>query len=110
MQHQEVHATTFDRLQQEIQVHDSSFVLPHRLDSLTAKEIRPLFNTATRALTKCQQDATNIRFRSYYDLIALYESDTDPATMSELARKAKAVRKQLLEKSDACFLITSGRL
>jgi hypothetical protein len=93
--HQEVHAPTFDRLQQEIQVYDSSFVLPHRLDSLTAKEICPLFNTATRALTECQQDATNIRFRSYYNLMALYESDTDTATLPESTRKAKAVRKTI---------------
>ena len=68
---QEAHDLTFDRLQQEIQAYDSSFVLPHRSDVLTASEIRPHLNTATRALTKCQRDATDIRFRSYYDLVTL---------------------------------------
>jgi hypothetical protein len=45
--HQEARDLMFDRLQQEIQAYDSSFVLPHRTDVLTASEIRPHLNTAT---------------------------------------------------------------
>jgi hypothetical protein len=94
--HQEACDLTFDRLQQEVQAYDSSFVLPHRSDVLTASEIRPHLNTATRTLTKCQRDAIDVRFRSYYDLVTLYASDTNPDTRKkESARKAKAVRKPI---------------
>lgn len=53
------------------------------------------FSQGTKALTKCQKSATDIRYRSYYDLAATYSSDTNPATRKDSARKAKIVHRTI---------------
>jgi hypothetical protein len=52
-------------------------------------------NDATKELTKCQKSATDIRYRSYYNLAATYSSDTNPATRKDSARKAKIVHRTI---------------
>ena len=85
----------FTRFQNEVREKDPLFSLPHLTDILEASDIRPHLNAATRALAKCQKSATDIRFRSYYDLAATYASDTNPSTMADSKRKAKIVRKTI---------------
>jgi hypothetical protein len=52
-------------------------------------------NQATRCLHKTQKAATELRFKTYQDLLAVYQSDTDPNTVKESARKAKIVKRTI---------------
>ena len=96
--HQERHTDIFERLQNQIQHDDPAFVLPFLTIDIPTSEIRKHLNDATRELTKCQKSATDIRYRSYYDLAATYSSDTNPATRKESARKAKIVHRTITSK------------
>ena len=82
--HNETHDAIFERLECQITAADSTFKLPFR--SVQLPEIRSHLNLATKALTKVQTNATEVRYRSYYDLAAAYASDTHPDTMKESAR------------------------
>jgi hypothetical protein len=83
------------RLQNKIRQSDPSFCLPHLNTPMTAEEVRRKLNSATRHLRKIQQSATENRFKAYQDLLALYQSDTNPDTSKESSRKAKIVKRTI---------------
>jgi hypothetical protein len=86
---------TIDKLEAAVQSHNAKFAFPLRDTTLTIEEIRVHFNAATKALTKCQADAEGHRTQCQYDLLAKYETDTDPAMQEELKWKAAIVRRSI---------------
>jgi hypothetical protein len=92
---EENYHTTFLRWQEKVRVHQPSFSFEHLNDVLTLDQVREHFNRANRVFRKCQRQATSLRHQTYYDLLALYEDDTDPSTKTESIRKARIVRNTL---------------
>jgi hypothetical protein len=86
---------TIARLQNQIRLVDANFQIPHINSILSSEEIRKHLNQATRCLHKTQKAATELRFKTYQDLLAVYQSDTDPNTVKESARKAKIVKRTI---------------
>lgn len=86
---------TFERWQAQVQVHDPAFILPHLGEVLPISRIRERFNQATRLFRKCQRSSTDLRLKTYQDLLDSYEEDTNPNTQSESNRKAKIVQKTI---------------
>ena len=93
--HSTSYKETFDRIEAQTQVKDPTFELPLRTELLSVTDIRKHLNAATKNLNKRQREAAGLRTQCYYDLLATYESDTDPDTQKESARKAKIVRSTL---------------
>jgi hypothetical protein len=79
--HDENYATTFDRIEQLAQQSNTKFVLPLRSAALTLVQVTTNLNSAAKHLRECQKNSIDIRFRSYADLLAKYETDTNPETM-----------------------------
>ena len=91
LKHEEHYHDTFDRMEQLVRQSNPTFALPQRHESLQLDTVKERLNTARKALQKCQLDSTELRFRSYLDLLAVYENDTDPTTKASSVKKAKIV-------------------
>ena len=91
----EDYTSTFQRWQSQVQVHDSSFRLPHLGDLLSLEQVREHLNRSTRTFRRLQKQSTPLRLQTYQDLLASYEDDDDPGTREESRRKAKIVRNTL---------------
>ena len=89
------YSENIDKLEAAVRAHDPSFSFPFKYEVLPIEEIRIHFNAATKALTKCQDNAEGHRIQNQYDLLAQYESDKDPATKEESNRKAVIVRRNI---------------
>jgi hypothetical protein len=95
VQHSENYSGTFDKMEQLIRQHTPSFDLPSRSAISSLEDIKSSLKVAETNMRKCQKDSIDLRFRSYIDLLATYENDTNPNTKSESKRKAKIVRNTL---------------
>jgi hypothetical protein len=95
LKHAEDYTMTISRLQGQVQQNDSSFQFPHREDDITISEVRRHLKQATKTLHEMQKGATELRFKTYQDLLAIYKSDTDPDTRVESNRKAKIVKRTI---------------
>ena len=89
--HSETYSTTFRRMEQQTQHHDTAFILPFRDVPLPLSEIQKQLKNAKQALTTSQKNSTDLRFRCYTDMLAVYENDTNPSSRRESERKAKIV-------------------
>jgi hypothetical protein len=76
-----------DKLEAAVWAHDLSFSFPFKDDVLPIEDFRIHFNAATKALTKCQDNAAGHRIQNQYDLLSKYESDTDPVTIKEESKR-----------------------
>ena len=94
------YSSSFIRWQEQVQVYDPTFVLPHLGQPLSLEAIRESFNSATRSFRRYQKQSVPLRFKAYEDLLEIYEDDTDPGTKAESRRKAKIVRRTLA--SETC--------
>jgi hypothetical protein len=102
--HGENHTISIDRLEAKIQRIDKSFHLPDKTRSHDLFEILKKLKIASADLRAIQKRATQLRYQSYYDLLAKYKSDTDPATNYDSQRKAKIVQNTIkAEKCRAMF-------
>jgi hypothetical protein len=83
------------RLKDAVRAYNPDFSFPLKDEILTIEEIRKHYSAATKALSKCQENAEGHRIQCQYDLLAKYESDTDPATQEESKQKVKIVRRNI---------------
>ena len=100
LQHQENYEGTFDRITQTVAQHNPNFQLPFRHETLTLEETRHQLKEATKTLKSRQRDSVALRYRSYNDLLSVYESDTNTRTSKESKGKAKIVRNTI--RSEQC--------
>ena len=100
IQHLENYSGTFNKMEQLLRQHTPSFSLPSRNDHISEEDIKSNLKAAETHMRKCQKDSIDLRFRSYVDLLATYDTDNNPATKPESNRKAKIVRNTL--KSERC--------
>ena len=98
--HDEDYATTFDRIEQLARQSNTKFALPLRLVALTLDQVTTNLNSAATHLRKCQKNSIDIRYSSYVDLLAKYETDTNSETMKQSKRKAGIVRNTI--RSEQC--------
>jgi hypothetical protein len=82
---------TFQRIEQQTQQHDPTFILPFRGVPLPLTEIQTQLKSAKQHLQLSQKNAVDLRYRCYTDLLATYDNDTNPSTKKESQRKAKIV-------------------
>jgi hypothetical protein len=82
-------------LQAQIQQNDKNFQFPFLNVALTLTEIRINLNKATKDLHAIQKGATEMRFKTYQDLLAKYTADNDPETRPDSNRKAKIVKRTI---------------
>ncbi|KAI2505799.1 hypothetical protein MHU86_8661 [Fragilaria crotonensis] len=104
--HDEDYATTFDRIEQLAQQSNTKFVLPLRSVALTLDQVTTNLNSAATHLRKCQKNSIDIRFSSYIDLLAKYETDTNSETMKQSKHKAGIVRNTI--RSEQCRTMYSN--
>lgn len=104
--HDEDYATTFDRIEQLAQQSNTKFVLPLRSVALTLDQVTTNLNSAATHLRKCQKNSIDIRFSSYVDLLAKYETDTNSETMKQSKHKAGIVRNTI--RSEQCRTMYSN--
>ena len=87
------YTNTFDRMEALARQHDPTFSLPLRHSQhLTTIEVKVHLNLARIHLWNCQKRSSDIRFKSYLDLLAEYVNDTNPSTQKESTRRAKIVK------------------
>ncbi len=68
---------------------------------LSVGEIKDHLNQSTEFLNTCKANSTELRYKCYHDMVAIYENhDNDTTTMKELQRKSKIVQKTI--KSEQC--------
>jgi hypothetical protein len=91
---------SFIRWQQQIQTHDSCFILPNLGERLSIEEIRQNYNRSSREFRKQQKSSIPSRMKCYYDLLEEYEDDENPETKQESQRKAKIVQRTIA--SETC--------
>ena len=92
LQHSADYSTTFTRIEQTVNQHNPEFRLPKKDITLSLDEIRQHLKAATTNLLQKQKDSEILRYKSYLDLLAVYESDTNHCTQKESQRKATIVR------------------
>ena len=83
--------TSFDRWERQIQVHNSSFLLPLKNQVVTCNKVRHHLNRASKELKRVQKNSEALHLASYYDLRTKYEADDNPATINNSQRKASIV-------------------
>lgn len=93
--HSEDYYATISRLQDQVQQNDTSFSFPLRDKCLTPAKICCHLKQATKTLHEMQKGSTELRFKTYQDLLALYKDDNDPNTREESNRKAKIVKRTI---------------
>jgi Reverse transcriptase (RNA-dependent DNA polymerase) len=77
------------RLQNMVQQHDPTFSFPMRQGVMTVHELDKKWKEAKQTLKQLQKEARELRYRSYEELLATYESDRyNP----ESTRRAKIIR------------------
>ncbi len=91
---------TFDRWESSIQGYDRSFSLPEKGFELDVATVRLALHIATKRLHTIQANSRSIRQRSYEDLLATYDADSNTSTKAESARKARIVNRTM--QSEAC--------
>ena len=92
------------RIEQETQQQDPSFILPFRDIPLPLSEIKSQLLLAKDNLKTSQKESLELRYRSYTDLLATYENDTNPSTQRESTRRARIVNNTIKsEQSRAMF-------
>ena len=100
IQHGSDYAGTFEKIERTASQHNPEFCLPFKNLALTLTETRYQLQEATKTLKLRQQDSVELRYRSYTDLLAVYENDQNPTTKSESNRKAKIVANTI--RSEQC--------
>ena len=98
--HQEDFAETFLRMAQQAQQKDQTFQFPMLNIPLSVGEIKDHLNKSTKFLHTCKANSTELRYKCYHDMVAIYENDNDTTTMKESQRKSKIVQKTI--KSEQC--------
>ena len=86
---------TFERWHEKLQAHDPEFNLPQLREELSVECIRERLNLAARDFRKCPKSATDLRLKTYQELLATYEDDNDTTTRAESKRKATIVKKTI---------------
>ena len=87
-----------------LQQHTPKFKLPSRHLALSTEEIKVQLHNAETHMRKCQKASTDFRFRTYIDLLAMYDNDKNPDPKPESDRKARIVRKTIQsEKTRAMY-------
>jgi hypothetical protein len=86
---------TIQRLQAQIQQYDHNFKFPLIDVDLSLIDIRSQLKQATKDLHEIQKDASEMRFKTYQDLLAIYTADNDPVTRPDSNKKAKIVKRTI---------------
>jgi hypothetical protein len=91
-------------LEARIQRVDPNFYFPDKDSFLDIPEILSRLKSASLALRTIQKQSKQLRYQTYYDLLAKYTSDTNPDTVKESNRRAKIVTNTIkAEKCRALF-------
>ena len=101
--HNEDYTATFDRIEQLVRQTTPQFALPLRQSLLPLEQITSHLNAAAKHLKLCQKNSTDLRFRSYTDLLATYETDSNLTTKKLSEKKAAIVRRTI--RSEQCRLM-----
>jgi hypothetical protein len=86
-QHKRDTSHTISRLQTIIQQHDPTYFFPLQNVDISAPDIISHWKKAKKELKTCQQQARDLRYKSYEELLATYELDPSP----ESRRRSKIV-------------------
>jgi hypothetical protein len=78
---------TINRLQDIIRQHDMTCSFPMRNTNVSESDLLSKWNMAKKDLKTCQANARELRYKSYAELLAIYEMDPSP----ESQRKSKIV-------------------
>ena len=79
----------------DLREHDKSFQLPEHGIPLDQATVRKHLNASQKALRKLQSSSTDLRIKSYQDLVAAYDADTNHRTIPESRRKAKIANRTI---------------
>ena len=93
--HDEDYSSTFILWTDDLREHDKSFKLPEHGIPLDQATVRKHLNASQKALRKLQSSSTDLRIKSYQDLVAAYDADTNHRTIPESRRKAKIANRTI---------------
>jgi hypothetical protein len=88
---------------QQAQQTDQTFQFPMLNIPLSVGKIKDHLNQSTKFLHACKANSTELRYKCYHDMVAIYENDNDTTTMKESQRKSKIVQKAI--ESEKCRAI-----
>jgi hypothetical protein len=72
---------------QQVQQKDQTFQFPMLNIPLSVGEIKDHLNQSTEFLHTCKANSTELRYKCFHDMVAIYENNNDTTTMKELQRK-----------------------
>jgi hypothetical protein len=99
IQHNEDYSNTFARWVRQMQEHEPTFSLPDQGVALDTATVKKRLNESNQLLRKLQASSTDLRLKSYHDLLATYDADTDSRTIPESRRKARIVHRTILSEA-----------
>jgi hypothetical protein len=92
------------RLQEMIQHYEPSYQFPRLQEQLTLPELVEKWKEAKKALKECQNQARELQYKRYEDLLIYYEVDSSP----DSRRRANIVKSTL--RTERCRTYRSIRL
>ena len=78
-----------------MQGYDSTFVFPEDGIKLDQVMVKKHLTASHKTLKKIQSSSTDLRLKSYHELLAVYDSDTNYSTKKESKRKASIATRTL---------------
>jgi hypothetical protein len=90
-EHHKDYSATFDCIEQLLKKSNERFHLPLRDGPLTLEQVTIHLDEAAKHLRQCQKDSIELQFKSHNNLLAKYNTNTNPLTQKASEKKASAV-------------------